>query len=75
MSRYRITVAALALATTAALSTGCADGEPSNHGYVKIQLLRAANQQQSPFGGTDRIRALVRYGDSTSQCLVEFYET
>jgi len=73
MSGYRITVAALALGTTMVFSTGCPEEEASNHGYVKIQLLRAANQDQSPFGGTDKIRAIVFYGDSTSQCLVEFY--
>lgn len=73
MSRYRITVAALALGTTAVLSTACKEEEPSNHGYAKIQLLKAANQDQSPFGGTDSIRALVAYGEATSQCLVEFY--
>jgi len=54
-------------------SQGDDGGGSDLHGYAKIQLLRAANQDQSPFGGTDTIRALVYYGDATSQCLVEFY--
>jgi hypothetical protein len=70
-----MTVAALALGTTAVLSSGCEDPEPSNHGFAKIQLLRAVNMDHSPFGGTDRIRAVVFYGDATSQCLVEFYRS
>jgi hypothetical protein len=48
-------------------------GGSDNHGYAKIQLLRAGNMDHSPFGGTDTIRALVMYGAATSQCLVEFY--
>jgi len=54
-------------------SGGDDGGGSDNHGYVKIQLLRAANQDQSPFGGTDTIRTLVYYGDAISQCLIEFY--
>jgi hypothetical protein len=56
-------------------SGGDGGGGSDNHGYAKIQLLRAINQDESPFGGTETIRALVYYGDATSQCLVEFYRT
>jgi hypothetical protein len=54
-------------------SEGDDGGGSDLHGYAKIQLLRAANQAESPFGGTETIRALVQYGDASSQCLVEFY--
>jgi len=63
------------LATVVALGVGCApkSSDTDDWGYMMIQLLRAANQAESPFIGTHRIRALVSYDEGYSECLVDFY--
>lgn len=53
--------------------SGCPEEEDDQHGYVKIQLRRAENQSESPFGGTDTIQAIINYDTAQSQCLEEFY--
>lgn len=54
---------------------GGGGGGPTDdgHGYVKLQLRRAENQSESPFGGTDSIEVVVTYGSALSLCLEEFY--
>jgi hypothetical protein len=74
MKRQGSIVSVLIASLAVVLGSGCPEEEEPNHGYVKLHLSRAANQDESPFGGTDSIRVNLRYGDAGSPCLIKFYE-